>query len=93
MGLPRASAIRLVAWLDTQASVSKTRKIGTGGYCMGGLIVMRTAAAVPDRVGAGATFHGGTMASAAADSPHLLVPQMRAQFLHCGHKTITTRCC
>ena len=75
-----------VAWLDTQASVSKTRKIGTTGYCMGGPIVMRTAAANPDRVGAGATFHGGTMASAAADSPHLLVPQMKAQFLHCVAK-------
>jgi carboxymethylenebutenolidase len=71
------------AWLDTQASVSKTRKIGTTGYCMGGPMVMRTAAAVPDRIGAGATFHGGTMASAADNSPHLLVPQMKAQFLHC----------
>src|SRR5436190_19116463 len=72
-----------VAWLDTQSSVSKTRKIGTTGYCMGGPIVMRTAAAVPERIGAGATFHGGTLASAADNSPHLLVPQMKAQFLHC----------
>jgi carboxymethylenebutenolidase len=72
-----------VAWLDTQASVSKTRKIGTTGYCMGGPMVMRTAAAVPERVGAAATFHGGGLASAAADSPHLLVPQMKAQSLHC----------
>jgi len=72
-----------VAWLDTQSSVSKTRKIGTTGYCMGGPMVMRTAAAVPDRVGAAATFHGGGLASTAADSPHLLVPQMKAQSLHC----------
>jgi carboxymethylenebutenolidase len=72
-----------VAWLDTQASVSKTRKIGTTGYCMGGPMVMRTAASVPERVGAAATFHGGGLASAAADSPHLLVPQMKAQSLHC----------
>jgi carboxymethylenebutenolidase len=43
-----------VAFLDTQAAVSKTRKIGTTGYCMGGPIVMRTAAAVPTRIGAGA---------------------------------------
>ena len=71
------------AWLDTQASVSKTRKIGTTGYCMGGPMVMRTAAAVPDRIGAGATFHGGTLASATNNSPHLLVSQMKAQFLHC----------
>jgi carboxymethylenebutenolidase len=72
-----------VAWLDTQASVSKTRKIGTTGYCMGGPMVMRTAASVPDRVGAAATFHGGGLATTAADSPHLLVPQMKAQSLHC----------
>jgi carboxymethylenebutenolidase len=78
-----SDARAFVGWLDTQASVSKTRKIGTTGYCMGGPMVMRTAAAIPDRIGAGATFHGGTMASAAADSPHLLVPQMKAQFLHC----------
>jgi carboxymethylenebutenolidase len=71
-----------VAWLDTQASVSKTRKIGTTGYCMGGPMVMRTAAAIPDRIGAGATFHGGVLANATPDSPHLLVPQMKAQFLH-----------
>jgi len=78
-----SDARAFVAWLDTQPSVSKTRKIGTTGYCMGGPIVMRTAAAIPDRVGAGATFHGGTLASAADNSPHLLVPQMKAQFLHC----------
>ena len=70
-----------VAWLDTQPSVSKTRKIGTTGYCMGGPIVMRTAAAVPDRVGAGASFHGGGLVTQAPDSPHLLVPTMKAQFL------------
>jgi carboxymethylenebutenolidase len=72
-----------VGWLDAQASVSKTRKIGTTGYCMGGPMVMRTAAAVPERVGAAATFHGGGLATTAADSPHLLVPQMKAQSLHC----------
>lgn len=72
-----------VAWLDTQAAVSKTRKIGTTGYCMGGPMVMRTAATVPERIGAAATFHGGGLASAAQDSPHLLVPQIKAQSLHC----------
>jgi carboxymethylenebutenolidase len=70
-----------VSYLDSQASVAKNRKIGTTGYCMGGPIVMRTAAAVPDRVGAAATFHGGGLATAAADSPHLLIPTMKAQFL------------
>jgi carboxymethylenebutenolidase len=70
-----------IAWLDTQPSVARNRKIGTMGYCMGGPIVMRTAAAVPDRVGAGASFHGGGLATAAADSPHLLIPTMKAQML------------
>ena len=48
---------------------------------MGGPIVMRTAAAVPDRVGAGASFHGGGLATKNPDSPHLLVPTMKASFL------------
>jgi len=70
-----------VSFLDSQAPVPKKRKIGTTGYCMGGPIVMRTAAAVPDRIGAGASFHGGGLVTKEADSPHLLIPQMRAQFL------------
>jgi len=70
-----------IAWLDTQKSVNTRRKVGTTGYCMGGPIVMRTAAAVPDRVGAGASFHGGGLATKNPDSPHLLIPQMKASFL------------
>jgi carboxymethylenebutenolidase len=70
-----------VAWLDTQQAVDKSKKIGTTGYCMGGPITMRTAAAVPERVGAGASFHGGGLATNAPDSPHLLVPKIKAQFL------------
>ncbi|HUU34645.1 MAG TPA: dienelactone hydrolase family protein [Vicinamibacterales bacterium] len=70
-----------VAWLDSQAAVDKNRKIGTTGYCMGGPMVMRTAAAVPDRVGAGGSFHGGGLVTKDADSPHLLVPKMKAHFL------------
>jgi carboxymethylenebutenolidase len=70
-----------VAWLDGQTAVDKRRKIGTTGYCMGGPIVMRTAAAVPDRIGAGASFHGGGLVTKDPDSPHLLVPTMKAQFL------------
>ena len=70
-----------VAFLDSQAAVDKKRKIGTTGYCMGGPIVMRTAAAVPDRIGAGASFHGGGLVTKAPDSPHLLVPTMKAHFL------------
>jgi carboxymethylenebutenolidase len=70
-----------IAWLDSRAEVDKGRKIGTIGYCMGGPIVMRTAAAVPDRVGAGGSFHGGQLTTSSPDSPHLLIPQMKAQFL------------
>ena len=70
-----------IAWLDTQAAVDKRKKIGTTGYCMGGPIVMRTAAAVPGRVGAGGSFHGGGLVTKNPDSPHLLVPTMKAQFL------------
>jgi carboxymethylenebutenolidase len=55
--------------------------MGTTGYCMGGPMVMRTAAARADRIGAAGTFHGGGLATAAADSPHLLIPQMKADFL------------
>ncbi|TWU08079.1 dienelactone hydrolase family protein [Stieleria varia] len=70
-----------VKWLDAQPQVDTNKKIGTIGYCMGGPIVMRTAAAAADRVGAAATFHGGGLVTDAADSPHLLIPQMKAQFL------------
>jgi carboxymethylenebutenolidase len=70
-----------VAWIDAQSSVDTSRKIGTTGYCMGGPIVMRTAAAVPGRIGAGASFHGGGLVTQNPDSPHLLVPTMKASFL------------
>jgi carboxymethylenebutenolidase len=70
-----------IAWLDAQPQTDKKRKIGTIGYCMGGAIVMRTAAAVPDRVGAGGSFHGARLVTQDPDSPHLLIPTMKAQFL------------
>jgi carboxymethylenebutenolidase len=70
-----------VGYLDAQPSVDKKRKIGTTGYCMGGSFVFRTAATFPDRIGAGATFHGGGLVTDKPDSPHLLIPQMKAHFL------------
>ena len=76
-----ADAKSFIAWLDSQSQVNQAKKVGTIGYCMGGPIVMRTAAAVPDRVGAAATFHGGGLVTDKSDSPHLLIPQMKAQFL------------
>jgi len=70
-----------IAWLDGQASVAKNRKIGTQGYCMGGPIAFRTAAAVPDRVGAVASFHGGGLVTDQPNSPHLQAAKTKAQFL------------
>ena len=70
-----------VSFLDSQSAVDGNRKMGTMGYCMGGPITMRTAAAVPDRIGAGASFHGGGLVTDQPDSPHLLVPQMQAHYL------------
>ena len=70
-----------VAYLDSQKSVDKKRKIGTTGYCMGGPLTVRTAAAFPERVGAGASFHGGGLVTDKPDSPHLLVPKLQAQYL------------
>jgi carboxymethylenebutenolidase len=70
-----------VGWLDTQAAVAKNRRVGTQGYCMGGPIAMRTAAAMPNRVGAVASFHGGGLVTEGADSPHLLVAKTKAQLL------------
>jgi carboxymethylenebutenolidase len=70
-----------VDYLDAQASVDTSRKVGTTGYCMTGSYVMRLAAAIPDRIGAGGSFHGGGLASDAEDSPHLLASNMQAGFL------------
>jgi carboxymethylenebutenolidase len=70
-----------VTYLDAQPSVDTKRKIGTTGYCMGGPFVFRTAAAFPDRIGAGATFHGGGLVTDKPTSPHLLIPQMKAHYL------------
>jgi carboxymethylenebutenolidase len=70
-----------IAWLDEQTSVAKNRKIGTQGYCMGGPMAFRTAAAVPERVGAVASFHGGGLVRDAADSPHTQAAKTKARFL------------
>ncbi len=70
-----------VAFLDSQPAVDKKRKLGTTGYCMGGPFVLRSAAGFPDRIGAGATFHGGGLVTDKPDSPHLLIPDMKAHFL------------
>ncbi len=70
-----------VPWLDAQSAVSRKHKMATTGYCMGGPFTLRTAAAFPQRIGAGATFHGGGLVTDKPDSPHLLIPQIKAQYL------------
>ena len=78
-GAVEKDAPALIAWLDMQKQVDRNKKIGTQGYCMGGGLVVRTAAAVPNRVGAGASFHGGGLVTPNPNSPHLLAPKIKGR--------------
>jgi len=78
-GNAEKDATAYVGFLDAQKEVSKSKKIGTQGYCMGGALVVRTAATLPDRIGAGASFHGGGLVTDKPDSPHLLAPKIKAR--------------
>jgi carboxymethylenebutenolidase len=78
-GAAEADAKAFAAFLDAQTQVNPARKLGTQGYCMGGALVLRTAATVADRVGAGASFHGGGLVTDKPDSPHLLAPKIKAR--------------
>lgn len=77
-GAAEKDAQACVAFLDAQPQVDPSKKIGTQGYCMGGALVVRSAAALPDRIGAGASFHGGNLVTDKPDSPHLLAPKIKA---------------
>ncbi|HUN75327.1 MAG TPA: dienelactone hydrolase family protein [Steroidobacteraceae bacterium] len=72
-----------IPFLDGQRAVAQRRKMATTGYCMGGPFTFRTAAAFPDRIGAGASFHGANLVTDGPESPHLLVRKMKAQYLIC----------
>jgi len=78
-GAAERDAGAFIAWLDMQKEVDRTKKIGTQGYCMGGPLVVKTAAAMPNRVGAGGSFHGGGLVTTNPDSPHLLAPKIKAR--------------
>jgi carboxymethylenebutenolidase len=78
-GNPEKDAIAFIGFLDEQKQVNKKKKIGTQGYCMGGPLVVRTAAALPDRIGAGGSFHGGGLVGNDKNSPHLLAPKIKAR--------------
>jgi carboxymethylenebutenolidase len=78
-GNAEKDAVAYVAFLDAQKEVNKAKKIGTQGYCMGGPLVVKTAAVLPNRIGAGASFHGGGLVTDKPDSPHLLAPKIKAR--------------
>jgi carboxymethylenebutenolidase len=78
-GNAEKDAIAYVGFLDAQKQVNKSKKIGTQGYCMGGALVMRTAATLPDRIGAGGSFHGGGLVNDTPASPHLLAAKIKAR--------------
>ena len=78
-GAAERDAAAFIAWLDAQRQVDRNKKVGTQGYCMGGALVMRTAAAASNRVGAGASFHGGGLVTPNPTSPHLLAPKIKAR--------------
>ncbi|HPE59652.1 MAG TPA: dienelactone hydrolase family protein [Thiolinea sp.] len=70
-----------VSWLDEQSSVDSSRMVGIAGYCMTGSYAIRLAAVIPERIGAGASFHGGGLVTQAEDSPHRLAPRIKAGLL------------
>jgi carboxymethylenebutenolidase len=74
-------AVAYLAFLDAQPQTNKARKAGVQGYCMGGPLSFRTAGAVPARIGAVATFHGGGLITDQPTSPHLLIPKTHADYL------------
>jgi carboxymethylenebutenolidase len=80
-GAIERDAAAYIAFLDAQKEVDTSKKIGTQGYCMGGPLVFKTAAAISNRVGAGATFHGGGLVTDKPDSPHLLISKMKTHML------------
>src|SRR5215470_10970785 len=78
-GAAEKDAAAYIAFLDAQKQVDARRKVGTQGYCMGGPLIVRTAAGQPNRVGAAASFHGGGLVTANPDSPHLLAPKIKGR--------------
>jgi carboxymethylenebutenolidase len=71
-----------VAYLDALPETTNA-KVGVQGYCMGGPLAFRTAAANPTRIGAVGSFHGGGLTTKNPNSPHLLIEKTNAHFLVC----------
>lgn len=74
-------SVAYVAFLDAQKQTNRKAKVGVQGYCMGGPLSFRTAAAVPNRIGAVGSFHGGGLVTDQPSSPHLLIPKTNAEYL------------
>lgn len=79
----QADAAAELDFLSQQKQVKGSR-VGAVGYCMGGGIVVRMAAAFPERIAAGASYHGGKLATDAPDSPHTLASRLKGE-LYFGH--------
>lgn len=74
-------ATAYLAFMDAQSCVNKKTRAGAFGYCMGGLMTLQAAAGVPERIGAGASFHGGGLVTDKPDSPHLFVPKLHGEYV------------
>ena len=75
-------ATAIVDWLDRQEGVDQAKGIGTQGYCMGGPFTVWSAAAVPARIKAAASFHGGGLVRPDAPmSPHKVLDKVDAALL------------
>jgi len=81
--MTRIDTCALTAFLDAQDSVDSSRKLAVVGYCMGGAMALRSAAASADRIGAFASLHGARLASTEPDSPHRLIGATIASGLIC----------
>ena len=76
-----SDTMAFVGWLDKQGATDRQRGIGSIGYCMTGPFTVRAAAAVPRRIKAAVSCHGGGLVTAAPDSPHRLIASTQASYL------------
>ena len=85
---PEALAGDAAAYVDFLSALPlvSSGPMGVVGFCYAGQFALRAAAVRPDRIAAAASFHGSNLATDAAESPHLLLPRVRAR-LYFGHAT------
>jgi carboxymethylenebutenolidase len=74
-------AAAYITFLDKQKATNKGKAAGVQGYCFSGPFAFHTGAVRPDRIRAVATFHGGGLVTKDANSPHLLIPKIKASFV------------